>query len=155
MAETNITPELYNLWLKYNKYANILSEALGRTSNIVGEFAEQLAIKAYNGKLPKANTNTIDFEADEYTYQVKSRKIKNTSTTQLNVIRDWGFNYLIVIIFNQDGEVIKGLECPVLAAKEYAHKSEHQRGDVITTSKKFLSDNRFIDITEKLKAHIS
>ena len=35
--------EINDLWLKYNDYANKLSFALGRTSNIVGEYAEYLA----------------------------------------------------------------------------------------------------------------
>jgi hypothetical protein len=33
-----------DLWLKFNEYSNKLATALGRTSNIVGEYAEYLTV---------------------------------------------------------------------------------------------------------------
>ena len=43
--------EINRLWLKFNEYSNKLANALGRTNNIVGEYAEYLAHKHYGGSL--------------------------------------------------------------------------------------------------------
>jgi hypothetical protein len=42
--------DVKDLWIKFNEYSNKLTIALGRTSNIVGEYAEYLAHKHYGGK---------------------------------------------------------------------------------------------------------
>jgi hypothetical protein len=91
-----VMESLQELWLKYNEYSNRLAEALGRTSNIVGEYAEYLAHRHYGGKLLRISGASADIEApDGKKYQVKSRKVKGTSTTQLNVIRSWEFDYTL------------------------------------------------------------
>ena len=46
-----ILEDIKELWLKFNEYSNKLAYALGRTSNIVGEYAEHLAHQYYGGKL--------------------------------------------------------------------------------------------------------
>lgn len=43
--------EIKELWTNYNNAANALQNMLGRTSNIVGEYAEHLTAKYYNGEL--------------------------------------------------------------------------------------------------------
>ena len=85
-------------------------------------------------------------------YQVKSRKIKGILSTQLNVIRSWDFNYLVVILFDANGAVKKALEVPVEVAKEFGTANSYQNGWVITTSQKFLNDRRSKDITVHLSA---
>jgi hypothetical protein len=35
--------DIKDLWLKFNEYSNRLAKVLGRTSNLVGEYAEYLA----------------------------------------------------------------------------------------------------------------
>jgi hypothetical protein len=142
-----------DLWLKFNEYSNKLATALGRTSNIVGEYAEHLAYKHYGGRLLEISGSSADIEtADGNLYQVKSRKIKGTPSTQLNVIRSWDFDYLVVILFDANGAVKKALEVPVEVAKEYGAANSHQNGWVITTSQKFLNDIRSKDITIPLSA---
>jgi len=145
--------DIKDLWLKFNEYSNKLAAALGRTSNIVGEYAEHLAHRYYGGRLLEISGSSADIEAPDGTlYQVKSRKIKGTSSTQLNVIRSWDFDYLVVILFDANGTVKKALEVPVAIAKEYGVPSSHQNGWVITTSQKFLNDPRSKDITIPLSA---
>ncbi|MFN6308018.1 MAG: DUF6998 domain-containing protein [Microcystis sp.] len=142
---------LQELWLKYNEYSNRLAEALGRTSNIVGEYAEYLAHRHYGGKLLGISGASADIEApDGKKYQVKSRKVKGTSTTQLNVIRSWEFDYLVVILFDERGYVKKALEVPVDVARELAAPNNHQNGWVITTTQAFLNDSRCKDITRSM-----
>lgn len=143
--------DVKNLWLKFNEYSNKLATALGRTSNIVGEYAEYLAHKYYGGKLLKVSGASADIESPEgKLYQVKSRKIKGTSSTQLNVIRSWSFDFLVVILFNANGSIKQALEVPVEVAKEYGRINTHQNGCVITTSQEFLNDKRSKDITVNL-----
>jgi hypothetical protein len=140
--------EVKVLWLKFNEYSNKLAAALGRTSNIVGEYAEYLAHQYYGGRLLEISGSSADIETEDgKRYQVKSRKIKQTSTTQLNVIRSWEFDYLVVIIFDSNGAIKKALEVPVGVAREYGAANRHQNGWVITTTQKFLNEKRSKDIS--------
>ncbi|QQZ30266.1 hypothetical protein HMY34_16725 [Thiothrix subterranea] len=148
--------EIDDLWIKFNEHSNKLAKALGRTSNLVGEYAEYLAHQYYGGKLLNISGFSADIETDDgKLYQVKSRKIKGTPTTPLNVIRSWEFDYLVVILFNEQGLIKKGLEIPVEIAKEYAIKNSHQNGWIITTTQKFLTDKRLKDISVDLSLLIN
>jgi hypothetical protein len=141
------------LWLKFNEYSNRLSAALGRTSNIVGEYAEYIVHKHYGGRLLEISGSSADIVTEEgKLYQVKSRKIKSTQTTQLNVIRSWNFDCLIVILFDEKGAIKKALEVPLEVAKEYGVKNSHQNGWIIKTTKEFLNDKRSTDISAPLSA---
>lgn len=88
--------------------------------------------------------------ADGKLYQVKSRKIKGVSTTQLSIIRSWEFDLLVVILFNANGAVAKALEVPVKIAREYGKANSHQNGWVITTTQQFLNEQRSKDITQRI-----
>jgi hypothetical protein len=136
------------LWLKFNEYSNKLADALGRTKNIVGEYAEYLAHQYYGGKLLDISGSSADIETEDGTrYQVKSRKTGGSLSTQLNVIRSWDFDYLVVIIFDSSGMLSKALEVPVGVAREYGTKNSHQNGWIITTTQEFLNDKRSKDIS--------
>jgi hypothetical protein len=140
-----------DLWWRFNEYSNKLATALGRTRNIVGEYAERLAHQYYGGKLLGPSNISADIEGvDKTLYQVKSRKLNGNSSTQLSVIRSWGFDYLVVVLFEENGAIKQALEVPVEVAKEYGVKNSHQNGWVITTSKKFLNDNRSKNISASL-----
>jgi hypothetical protein len=145
--------QVNDLWIKFNEYANKLAEALGRTSNIVGEYAEYLAHQYYGGRLLNISGASADIESDDGTlYQVKSRKLRAFTSTQLNVIRSWDFNYLVVILFDDSGRVFRAIEVPVEVAREYGKPNRHQNGWVITTTQEFLNDSRSRDITMALTA---
>ena len=143
--------DVKDLWLKFNEYSNKLASTLGRTSNIVGEYAEYLAHQYYGGNLLEISGSSADIETDDgKRYQVKSRKVKKSSSTQLNVIRSWDFDYLVVIIFDSNGLIKYALEVPVKVAKEYGVENSHQNGWIITTTQKFLNDKRSKDIKPPL-----
>ena len=144
--------EVVELWKKYNEYSRRLSFVLGRTSNIVGEYAEYLAQKYTGGILLNASNSSADIQLSDGTlYQVKSRKIDGTLRTQLSIIRSWEFDFLFVILFDQNGLVLKSIISPVSAAREYGKKNKHQNGWVITTTNQFMYDPRNIDITDGVK----
>jgi hypothetical protein len=112
--------EVKDLWQKFNEYSNKLAAVLGRTNNVVGEYAEYLTHQYYGGRLLEISGSSADIETKEgKLYQVKSRKITGSSTTQLSVIRSWEFDYLVVILFDEYGAIKKALEVPVEVAKEY------------------------------------
>jgi hypothetical protein len=145
--------ELIELWKNYNLSANQLKEKLNRTFNLVGEYAEYLINEFVQGKLLTASNASADIccEKGKF-YQVKARKIQNLSTsTQLSVIRSWDFDFLAVILFNENGNVIKALLCPKFVSKKYAVQNIHQNGWVITTTNKFLIDVDNIDITFEIQ----
>ena len=140
------------LWGKFNEYSNRLSAALGRTNNIVGEYTEYLAHQFYGGRLLDISCGSADIEADGKHYQVKSRKTKNGLTTQLNVIRSWDFEFLVVILFDERGGVAKAVEVPVETARLFGKENTHQNGWGISTTKKFLNASDARDITADLEA---
>jgi hypothetical protein len=149
----DLSQSVKSSWRRFNVTANELSIALGRTKNIVGEYAEHLANQYYRGRLLDVSEASADIEMPDGTrYQVTSRKISGSPTTKLNVIRSWDFDFLVVILFNEIGDVYRAIELPMLAAKEYAKRVERQGGDIITTSRAFLIDPRAKDITEAISA---
>ena len=111
--------------------SDLLSNRLGRTSNILGEYAEYLAHKYYGGKLLEISKSSADIKASDGTlYQIKSRKIKKSNSTQLGIIRSWDFDFLVVILFDINGNIKKALEIPMVIAKEYGKpntRSEERR----------------------------
>jgi hypothetical protein len=138
-------------WRRFNESSNALTAVLGRTANIVGEYAEYLSCKYYKGELLGISSCSADLKcAAGNLYQVKARKLESLRTTQLGVIRSWAFDYLVVIFFNKNGEILKGLEIPVKVAEKYGVYSGHQNGWIITTSKRFLNDAEAKDITASL-----
>jgi hypothetical protein len=140
--------EIVELWKSFNASAELLKEELGRTSNLVGEYAEYLINEHVKGVLLKASNASADIKGeDDKLYQVKARKISTTITTQLSIIRSWNFDYLAVILFNKHGNVLKAIISPKEVSENYAIKNNHQNGWVITTTKEFLNDSRNIDIT--------
>ncbi len=144
--------QIIEYWKKYNEYANMLSDALGRTKNVVGEFAEYLAHQYYGGELQSISGVSADIKTyDGKLYQVKSRKTNGSKTTQLNGIRSWNFDFLVVILFDESGNLIKALEIPQEIAKEYGKRNNHQNGWVVTTTKQFLCDPRNKDLTDSLR----
>lgn len=144
--------EITDLWRNYNTSSKRLKERLGRTSNLVGEYAEYLVNEYLNGELLTASHASADIKAPNGDlHQVKSRKITNVLTTQLGVIRSWNFDFLTIILFDDNGSVIKGLIYPKSIAEKYAVENKHQNGWVITTTNEFLNDENKLDITQKIR----
>lgn len=144
--------EIVFAWRQYNEAETNLSNLLGRTRNVVGEYAEFLINEFLQGELLNASTNSADIKTkNNQLYQVKSRKIKNDTATQLNVIRSWDFDFLAVILFDFLGNIRKALICPVEIAKQFAVPNKHQNGHVITTTASFLNHHMINDITNEIR----
>lgn len=144
--------EIADLWKEYNVSTELLKQKLGRTSNLLGEYAEYLVNEHLKGELLTASNASADIAAPNgELYQVKSRKITGNLTTQLSIIRSWNFDYLAVVLFDKKGSVIKGLICPKAVSEQYGVYNEHQNGWVISTTSNFLNDQNHIDITNQLR----
>ncbi len=52
-----------DLWKEYNQYSKKLVDRLGKTNNIVGEYAEHLAQKYTGGELLKSSNPSADIKA--------------------------------------------------------------------------------------------
>ena len=144
--------ETAELWKEYNISTDLLKQRLGRTSNLLGEYAEYLVNKHLKGELLTASNASADIQATNGDlYQVKSRKISSNLTTQLSIIRSWNFDYLAVVLFDKKGSVIKGLFCSKSVSEKYGVYNEHQNGRVISTTNNFLNDENHIDITNQLR----
>ena len=138
---------IITLWKLYNSVSNKLSELLGRTNNIVGEYAEFLANNYLKGDILSPSNRSSDIkDLNGKMYQIKARKVNNT-VTQLSVIRSWDFDYLIVILFNFEGEIFKVIKSDAMTAKNIAVYNEHQNGWVITTSDYFFNQSGNQDLT--------
>ena len=143
--------EINELWREYMDVTNRITAALGRSSNIVGEFAERLVAEHYGGSLLAASHKSADVELpDGRLVQVKSRIPRRASTTSLSSIRSWDFDLLVVVLFDRDGGILKAVEYEAAAAKRHARRDEHQNSDLIVTTDEFLNDPLARDITADL-----
>lgn len=139
------------LWSNYNMATNLILDAMGGASNIVGEFAEQLVADYYGGKQLQASSKSADVILDDgRTIQVKARTPRQTLTTSLGIIRTWDFDLLVAVLFSTDGAVIKAVEVASDVAQSIATPNKLQNGWVITTTQDFLNHPKVRDITQGL-----
>lgn len=146
-------PEIKELWFEYIQVSNAISESIGRTKNIVGEYAEQLIHEYYKGEILPISHPSADIKTSSGDLlQVKARKLLKTKSVQLSAIRSWKFDYLIVVFFTSNGMIEQVLKVPVKVARKHAGvKNKHQKAWIISTTKKFLDDPKIIDITKHFK----
>jgi hypothetical protein len=142
---------IINLWKNYTMATNLMLDAMGGTSNIVGEFAEKLVAEYYGGTQLTASSKSADVMLKDGTaIQVKARMPRQALTTSLGIIRTWDFDYLVVVLFADNGSVIKAIEMDVESAKSVATPNKLQNGWVITTTQSFLEHSAARDLTEDL-----
>lgn len=137
------------LWLDFCSAKNRIAAALGRSSNVVGELAECI-VAEYHGTVPFAVSHpSADVElADGTLIQVKARMLTDVRTTALSAFRSWNFDVLAVVLFEPDGRIAFGGEVPCAAARRHAREAPHVNGWIISTTRDFLSDPAFTNLTE-------
>lgn len=148
---------LVKLWKKYNESSNKLITAMGRTKNSVGEFAEELVQQYYINKGFKATLLTpsnigADLELnDGKQIQIKARKMEKVHATQLSDIRHWNFDYLVVVIFDMDGNVARAIEIPKNDAQKISKQKKSSNCFILTTSNALLNHKNAKDIRGDLQ----
>lgn len=139
-------------WFNYNKYFKQISQIMKGTKNIIGEFAENIACLYYKTEKITASQKSYDIiKNDGKKVQVKSRRLDKIKATKLNVIRNFDFDILLVILFSEDGYILKAIEMDVKYAKIFAKENKYQHGYIITTTNDFLYGIHAKDITKELE----
>ena len=145
-----------------NMYAEILAELNARNvvrtyNSPVGDYAEWLVAEKMG--LMLENNSKKGYDAyDPQTglrYQIKSRWERGKVTTQsreLNVIRNYHdkqFDFLVVIIFNNQFNVKEAYMIPHGTIKKYANYNKHQNGYVLIARGPVLVDESTNNITRE------
>lgn len=110
------------LWNDYNAALSAI-ESVSRTSNIIGEYAEELVKKVSNGQLAPTSQKGYDIDADGVKIQVKATRQEglplegNTSD-----FHNEEFDKLIGVVFDKKGRIIKVVEVSAAEAISMGHK---------------------------------
>lgn len=111
------------LWQMYCYIKKLVAKKF-RTNNIEGDFTEDLIADFYGGKLETASHKAYDFTVDSKRYQVKARVAKKGKITgSLSDIHHWEFDYLVVVLYNEDGTIKLVKELTEAEAEQLAYKN--------------------------------
>jgi len=152
--KTNMSKDTNLQLLK--KYSKIITELKDRgvlrtSNNPAGDYAEYIVSEKMKMELaPNSQKSYDSIDSEKKTYQIKARRITSKKhPTQLGVIRSLDFDFLIVIIFNQDFTVYAAYQIPKNSIKQYAKSSTHQNGLILSMNSGILKDKKTKDITAK------
>jgi len=142
-------------------HSNILIELKNRKilrtkNNPVGDYAEWLVHTAFGYELQTNSNHGFDAkDTDGTRYQIKARRITpDNKSTQLSAIRNLGekdFDFLIVVLFDQEFTAYKAVQIPHSTVEKYAKYRKHVNGYVLRVMNTLLVDPTVIDITDQLK----
>ena len=138
--------ELLNLIYRATKELN--KRGVIRTQNLVGDYAEFLVSQKLNLKLQTSSKKAIDAIDDSgKTYQIKARRLtQGTSIPTIKSLRSFDFDYLVLVLFNEDYSVNACKLLQSSLAKELASPNPRVNGHRLNISPKLLSDPRLIEI---------
>ena len=126
-------------------FTNLIYRLLGsRTNNVVGEFAECLVADALHGSLTPPSHKDYDMKLlDGSTVQIKARKLSGNHkySETLGNFSSWNFDWLVVVLFSDNGTLIEVLKIDVKMAKSLSDSSGR-----IRLSKKFYSQTSMSSI---------
>ena len=159
-ASENKFSGLDSLWKHYIVASKEIVEKLGRTNNVVGEYAERLAaIYFTSDEIENPSSKSFDLESRKFgRVQVKARKIgPKQKSTSLGIIRSWDFDNLLTILFEMEGEikeVFRTEKKNVQKLNSTKNKNKHQKGWVVVTNDDFRNPQYSMDITKDFKRKI-
>lgn len=138
------------LWDLYNLILTSI-EKVTRTKNIVGDYAEELVEKAYNGRCAQNSQKGYDvFTADGQRIQVKvTRQSKSKLQGSTSDFHNLDFDILVAIVFNGKGEIVKAVEL----TKAEAMSLTHSRNDYARSISwgKLIKNGK--DVTNNIKKY--
>jgi hypothetical protein len=109
-----------------------MTDALGRTNQVLGEFAEKIASVYYGGELHKANHEGSDLKTpDGKEVQVKSRQMEKINFSTTLSFSNLKFDELLYIIFHANGEVIQAAKTSKEYVEEHGTKNNAQKTSLI------------------------
>ncbi len=129
-------------WYEYMASAKILAKSI-LTTNFTGEYAEILASKVFEAQKQHNSKKSYDLiDSNGKTYQVKSGISKDGKLSkQLSSFRTLYFDYLVVVVFNIDGNVIKAVRIERGKMNNFLkEKNKYQNAFIVKTSKIFYNE---------------
>jgi hypothetical protein len=133
---------LLALWAQ--TLAELRARKLVRTSNVLGEYAERLAARALGLKLKTPSHAGYDaLDRKERRYQIKARLLRGRpGDRQLGVMRDFDFEFLVVVLVREDFSETEIWKLPVDLVRERAKPSAYQNGWILHANGPLLADPR-------------
>ena len=135
-------------------YGAILSELVRRQvirsrNAPAGDYAEYLAMVAYDGVLAPLSTKSSDLRAqDGRLVQVKSRVVVSGQSGNFSFFRSWAFDVCVFIKFDSETyDVISAIEVPIEAVRALSRVSAHVNGSRIRLRENLLKLEGAIDRT--------
>lgn len=142
-------------------YASLLTELIGRgvvrsRNAPVGDLAETLVARAYNGQLPGRSEKSWDvLTPDGLRLQVKSRMVgPHTSASQVySVFRSWDFDACVFVqVDSLTYAIIQAAEVPATSVQQVAGWSSHTNGARIRVKQNLPGLPGAKDVTARLRA---
>lgn len=142
MIDLNRLSETDLLSLVYKATKELKSRGVIRTQNLVGDYAEYLVSQRLNLTLLTSSEKAIDaVDSNGKTYQIKARRLTvGTSTPTIKSLRSFDFDYLVLVLFNEDYSL---KSCGLLTsslAKELAIPNPRVNGYRLNLSPKLFSN---------------
>ena len=107
------------LWKKYNAVL-IDIEKNSRTSNVIGEYAEELVAKVTNGKPARNSQEGYDVIAGKTKIQVKATRDCELKTST-GYFHNLKFDKFIGMVFDKEGNLVKVVEMSKRKARRIGH----------------------------------
>ncbi len=143
-----------------SSYREVLAELrrreIVRTGNApTGDYAETLVKVAFSGELAPNSEKSWDVRTpDEEKIQVKSRLLDDPTKSkqrQLSPIRSWGFDSLVIVLFDSTYRVWKAVKVPADLVRGTGTHSDWVNGELIIARDSLLSHDKAQDVTELLR----
>lgn len=138
--------EVFGVWLAAMEELRL--RGLVRTANNpVGDYAEALVAQRLGLELAGGSTAAYDArDRDGVRYQIKSRRLTSANLSrQLGALRNLdqdGFDYLIVVLFDEDFTLNGIWRLPISLVRERATYRKHVHAHVLIARDSVLNDPR-------------
>lgn len=142
-------------------YREVLAELrrreIVRTGNApTGDYAETLVKVAFSGELAPNSEKSWDVLTPRgEKLQVKSRLLDDPTKSkqrQLSPIRSWGFDFLVIVLFDSTYRIWKATKVPVELVRGTGTHSDWVNGELIVARDSLMNHAQAKDLTDVLRA---
>ena len=136
--------------------AELRRREIVRTGNApTGDYAETLVKVAFEGKLAPNSEKSWDVLTPQgEKLQVKSRLLDDPTKSkqrQLSPIRSWGFDSLVIVLFDRTYLVWRSVKIPTELVRGTGRQSEWVNGELIVARDSLLNHPEAEDLTALLR----
>ncbi len=152
----NLTPK--NL---LRLHAQIIRELRDRgivrsNNNPLADYTEWLVATKLGLELEsKSNAGYDAIDSDGVRYEIKGRRVTpRNPSTQLSHIRNLdkkAFDFLIAVVFDEDYEILHGIQIPHGLIAKHARYSDHVNAHILLIRDGILNETDVIDLRERLR----